>query len=104
MNSPTAEVLEVKVETARQLEERLDAAVRNLQLVAARTRSRGILVTRLDPGIYTGALGSGVPCGVPGVPRRLCPDILPHPRWGGRGPPFAVGSATEPVLQLKGPG
>lgn len=64
MNSPTAEVLEVKVETARQLEERLDAAVRNLQLVAARTRSRGILVTRLDPGHYTVSLSDTVPFGV----------------------------------------
>ncbi|MEK0155778.1 hypothetical protein [Arthrobacter oryzae] len=64
MNYPTAEVLEVKVDTARQLEERLNAAVRNLQLVAAHTRNRGILVTRLDPGHYTVSLSEHVPFGL----------------------------------------
>jgi hypothetical protein len=64
MNTTTAEVVEVKVETARQLEERLDAAVRDLQLVAARTRNRGILVTRLNPGHYTLSLSDTVPFGL----------------------------------------
>lgn len=60
----TTEVVEVKVETARQLEERLDAAVRDLQLVAARTRNQGILVTRLNPGHYTLLLSDTVPFGL----------------------------------------
>ena len=59
MNS-TTEVLDVKVDTARQLEERLNAAVRNLQDVAIRTRAHGILVTRLNPGHYT--VRSATPC------------------------------------------
>jgi hypothetical protein len=64
MNSASAELLEVKVDTARQLEERLNAAVRDLQDVAARTRPRGILVTRINPGHYTVSLSDKVPFGV----------------------------------------
>jgi hypothetical protein len=64
MNTTTAEVLEVKVDTAQQLEERLNAAVRNLQDVATRTGAHGILVTRLNPGHYTVALSDSVPFGV----------------------------------------
>jgi hypothetical protein len=63
MNSTTADVLEVKVDTARQLEERLDAAVRSLQGAATRTRAHGILVTRLNPGHYTVSLSDTVPFG-----------------------------------------
>ena len=63
MNS-TAEVLEVKVDTARHLEERLNDAVRNLQDVAVRTRKHGILVTRLNPGHYTVSLSDKVPFGI----------------------------------------
>ncbi|MEV7133726.1 hypothetical protein AB0N24_12640 [Arthrobacter sp. NPDC093128] len=64
MNTATAEMLEVKVDTARQLEERLNAAVRSLQDVAIRTRAQGILVTRLNPGHYTVSLSDSVPFGV----------------------------------------
>jgi hypothetical protein len=63
MNS-TAEVLEVKVDTARHLEERLNDAVRNLQDVAARTGEHGILVTRLNPSHYTVSLSDKVPFGL----------------------------------------
>ncbi|WP_104175555.1 hypothetical protein [Arthrobacter sp. Y81] len=64
MNTTTADVLEVKVDTAQQLEERLNAAVRSLQDVATRTRAHGILVTRLNPGHYTVSLSDSVPFGV----------------------------------------
>jgi hypothetical protein len=60
----TAEVLEVRVDTARHIEERLNAAVRNLQDVAVRTRKHGILVTRLNPGHYTVSLSDSVPFGL----------------------------------------
>ncbi|MDR6504687.1 hypothetical protein [Arthrobacter oryzae] len=60
----TTEVLEVKVDTARHLEERLNDAVRNLQDVAVRTRKHGILVTRLNPGHYTVSLSDKVPFGI----------------------------------------
>jgi hypothetical protein len=62
MNSATAESLEVRVDCASQIEERLNAAVQDLQTVAART-GHGILVTRLSPGQYTIALSAQVPFG-----------------------------------------
>ena len=64
MKTTTAEVLEVKVETAQQLDDRLNDAVLNLQAVATRTRQHGILVTRLNPGHYTVSLSDTVPFGV----------------------------------------
>lgn len=60
----TVELLEVKVDTALHLEERLNAAVRNLQDVAIRTRRHGIRVTRLNPGHYTVSLSDKVPFGI----------------------------------------
>jgi hypothetical protein len=64
VNSRAAEALEVKVGTARELEEGLNAAVRNLQLLAGHSRNRGILVTRLEAGHYMVALSEQVPFGL----------------------------------------
>lgn len=64
MHSTTAEPVEVKVDTARQVEERLNAAVQDLQAVATRTRTRGILMTRLNPGHYRVSLSDKVPFGL----------------------------------------
>lgn len=58
MNIATAEHVEVRVDSACQIEERLNAAVQDLQPLAARARN-GILVTRLNPG--PDLQGKGIP-------------------------------------------
>ncbi|MEW9871306.1 hypothetical protein [Arthrobacter sp. HS15c] len=63
MNTATAEHVEVRVDSARQIEERLNAAVKELQPLAASAR-HGILVTRLNPGHYTISLSEDVPFGL----------------------------------------
>lgn len=62
-NSTTHEYVEVRVESACQIEERLNAAVQDLQPFAARTRN-GILVTRLNPGHFSISLSEEVPFGL----------------------------------------
>ncbi len=59
----TIEAVEVRVDTACQVEERLNAAVQDLQSLAIRTR-HGILVTRLGAGHYTVSLSDKVPFGL----------------------------------------
>jgi hypothetical protein len=59
----STEVIEVIADTARLVEARLDAAVLDLQSMATRTGTRGIMVTRLNPGHYTVALSDEVPFG-----------------------------------------
>jgi hypothetical protein len=63
MNTATAEHVDVRVDSARQIEERLNAAVRDLQPLAASAR-QGILVTRLNPGHYSISLSEDVPVGL----------------------------------------
>jgi hypothetical protein len=63
MNTATAEPIEVRVGSACEIAERLDAAVQDLQSLASRTR-HGILVTRLNPGHYTVSLSDKVPFGL----------------------------------------
>lgn len=63
MNNATTQYLEVRVDSACQIEERLNAAVQDLQPLAARTRN-GILVTRLNLGHFTISLCEEVPFGL----------------------------------------
>jgi hypothetical protein len=49
--------------TSRRLDEKLEVAVKQLQAVAMRTRTHGILVTRHGPGEYTATLSDQVPFG-----------------------------------------
>jgi hypothetical protein len=64
MNTATIEHLEIRVESAGQIEDRLNSAVKDLQAIATRTRTHGILVTRLNPGHYRIALSDQVPFGL----------------------------------------
>ncbi|CAH0207824.1 hypothetical protein SRABI83_02066 [Arthrobacter sp. Bi83] len=64
MNTTTAQPVEVKVDSARHVEERLNSVVRDLQMVASRTHDKGILVTWLSPGHYTVSLSDDVPYGL----------------------------------------
>jgi hypothetical protein len=63
MYAATANTVEVRVGSACDIAERLDAAVQDLQSLASRTR-HGILVTRLNPGHYTVSLSDKVPFGL----------------------------------------
>lgn len=64
MNTATAEPVEIRVNSACQIEERLNAAVQHLQAVATSGGTQGILVTRLNPGHYTVSLSDKVPFGL----------------------------------------
>lgn len=63
MKTATVEPIEVRVDSACQIEERLNAAVQDLQSLASLTR-HGILVTRVNPGHYTVSLSDKVPFGL----------------------------------------
>lgn len=63
MDTLTAESIEIRVDTACQIEERLNVAVQNLQPIASGNR-HGILVTRLGPGHYRICLSDEVPFGL----------------------------------------
>ncbi|MBT2596704.1 hypothetical protein [Arthrobacter sp. ISL-72] len=54
----------IEVASRHLLDERLEAAVRDLREVAMRTGSHGILITRNSPGHYTAALSDQVPFGM----------------------------------------
>ena len=58
------ESIDIVVTSRPVLEERLEAAVKHLQDAAMRDRSRGILITRHQPGRYTAALSDRVPFGL----------------------------------------
>ncbi|WP_258062043.1 hypothetical protein [Arthrobacter sp. ZGTC412] len=64
MITATAEQVEVRVDSAGEVEDRLNSAVRGLQVIAARTRTHGILVTRLSPGHFRVSLSDQVPFGL----------------------------------------
>jgi hypothetical protein len=64
MNTATVEHLEIRVDSACQIEDRLNSAVEDRQAIATRTRTHGILVTRLNPGHYRVSLSDRVPFGL----------------------------------------
>jgi hypothetical protein len=56
--------IDIKVTSRHLLDERLEAAVRDLQEVAMLSGTHGILLTRNEPGHYTAALSDQVPFGM----------------------------------------
>lgn len=60
----TTECIEVRVDSAGELEGRLNSAVEDLQVIATRNRTHGILVTRLNPGHFSVSLTDQVPFGL----------------------------------------
>lgn len=60
----TENAIQIHVTSRRALEEKLEAAVKRLQTAAMQTRTRGILVTRHQPGAYTARLSDEVPFGI----------------------------------------
>nr|WP_087873896.1 hypothetical protein [Arthrobacter globiformis] len=61
--SALTDSIDICVTSRSVLEERLEAAVRQLQGVALLSRSHGILVTRHRAGYYTVSLSDSVPFG-----------------------------------------
>jgi hypothetical protein len=64
MPTATEEYVDVRVTSAVEMEDRLNSAVQELQVIATRTRTRGILVTRLNPGHFRVSLRDRVPFGL----------------------------------------
>jgi hypothetical protein len=64
MPTATAEYREVRVNRADEVEDRLNSAVKDLQVIATRSRTHGILVTRLNPGHFRVSLSDQVPFGL----------------------------------------
>lgn len=62
--SPLLSSIDIHVTTRRALDERLDAAVKELQDLAILTGKHGILVVRNRPGHYTAELSDQVPFGL----------------------------------------
>lgn len=58
------ERIEIQVNSRQALDDRLEAAVRDLQETALQARTRGILITRHQPGHYTAELSDQVPFGM----------------------------------------
>lgn len=58
------ETIDIHVETRRDLDTRLEAAVATLQEKAMHTGTHGILVVRHQPGKYTVTLSDQVPYGL----------------------------------------
>lgn len=56
--------IDIHVEDRQILDERLDAAVKDLQEAAMLTGTHGIIVTRNRPGSYTATLSEQVPFGM----------------------------------------
>ena len=56
--------IDIHVTSRHALDASLDEAVKNLQELAMRTRTGGILVARNKPGHYTAALSDQVPFGL----------------------------------------
>ena len=64
MTTATEEYVDVRVCSAGEMEDRLNSAVQELQVIATRTRTKGILVTRLRPGHFRVSLSDRVPFGL----------------------------------------
>ena len=60
----TAKTIDIHVDDRQILDERLDAAVKDLQEAAMLTGTHGIMVTRNRPGSYTATLSDEVPFGM----------------------------------------
>ncbi|MCY1376155.1 hypothetical protein D9M69_636260 [compost metagenome] len=58
------DAIRIHATSRRALDEKLEDAVKQLQAVAMRSRTRGILVTRHGPGTYTATLSDQVPFGI----------------------------------------
>jgi hypothetical protein len=58
------ECIEIRVDSRRLLDERLNDAVQGLQRLAMLTGTHGILLTRHTAGHYTAALSDQVPYGM----------------------------------------
>lgn len=58
------ERIHIKVNSRQDLEDHLEAAVRDLQEAALQAGTCGILVTRHSPGNYTAELSDQVPFGM----------------------------------------
>lgn len=56
--------IDIHATTRQTLDDELEAAVRDLQKEALQTRTRGILITRHQPGHYTAELSDQVPFGI----------------------------------------
>jgi hypothetical protein len=61
---PSTTTIDIHVDDRRILDERLDAAVKDLQEAAMLTGTHGIIVTRNRPGSYTATLSEQVPFGM----------------------------------------
>ncbi|MBD1541995.1 hypothetical protein G9E11_06975 [Arthrobacter sp. IA7] len=61
---PSTTTIDIHVEDRQILDERLDAAVKDLQEAAMLTGTHGIIVTRNRPGSYTATLSEQVPFGM----------------------------------------
>ncbi|MET3810255.1 hypothetical protein [Arthrobacter sp. UYEF3] len=59
-----SECIEIRVDSRRLLDDRINDAVLGLQRVAMLTGTHGILLTRHQPGRYTAALSDQVPFGM----------------------------------------
>ncbi|MGO4493452.1 hypothetical protein AB4Y86_15360 [Arthrobacter sp. 2YAF22_2] len=59
-----SECIEIRVDSRRLLDDRLNEAVQGLQRLAMLTGTNGILLTRHRPGHYTAALSDQVPFGM----------------------------------------
>ncbi|MGN7252859.1 MULTISPECIES: hypothetical protein [unclassified Arthrobacter] len=60
----TTTTIDIHVDHRQILDERLDAAVKDLQEAAMLTGTHGIIVTRNRPGSYTATLSEQVPFGM----------------------------------------
>jgi hypothetical protein len=58
------ERIDIQANSRRDLDDHLEAALRDLQEAALHTRKRGILITRLLPGHYIAELSDQVPFGI----------------------------------------
>ena len=61
---PSTTTIDIQVDDRQILDERLDAAVKDLQEAAMLTGTHGIIVTRNRPGSYTATLSEQVPFGM----------------------------------------
>jgi hypothetical protein len=64
MPTATVTAIDIHATSPHVLEERLEAAVKDLQEAAMLTKAHGILVTRHRPGSYSAALSDKVPFGI----------------------------------------
>ena len=64
------DAIHIHVTSRQALDEKLEVAVNQLQAVAMRTGTHGILVTRHKPGAYTARLSEQVPFGT--TMERIC--------------------------------